>query len=193
MARGCTFTDVKTHQRCKNSPTFQCYECGDRFCLKHAQQCRRCGNHVCNEDWEQQHKSQPERCKAICLVESQLQELLRYYLEQLEPGLETHDFGKEGTVRRGKGQKSRKGRTDIQALDKKQRPVVIELKAGAAEPDAVAQIKDYLDDEINGKARFDRGILVAASFTPEAVKEAQKVRNLELRQYTFKFRFPRPK
>jgi RecB family endonuclease NucS len=67
--------------------------------------------------------------------------------------------------------------------------VVIELKAGTADRDAVGQILSYMGDlqgEAGGKVR---GILVAGHFTDRAISARRAVPNVELRKYGFKFSF----
>lgn len=113
-------------------------------------------------------------------IERDLQSLLRHHLEQLERGLKIHDGNRERVLEDGR-------RIDIEAIDMKTRRVVIELKAGKAGLKAVAQIRGYMRDE-----QIGRGILVAKSFTPEAITAAKSVQKIELREYSFMFTFSSP-
>ncbi|MBI3896178.1 MAG: DUF91 domain-containing protein [Acidobacteria bacterium] len=115
-------------------------------------------------------------------LERDLQEALRKNIAQLEPGLNITDGGREHSVS--------SGRIDILATDAKQRRVVIELKAGTADRDAVGQILSYMGDLQDGAAQVPaRGILVAADFTARAISAAKAVPNVELMKYAFKFSF----
>jgi hypothetical protein len=113
-------------------------------------------------------------------IERDLQHALRAQIEQLEAGLEVTDGGKEKQVSAG--------RIDITAKDKKGAAVVIELKAGEADRDAIGQILGYMGDmSLENKAV--RGILVAGGFAPRAVAAARVVPNLRLEKYSFNFVF----
>ncbi len=68
-------------------------------------------------------------------LEKDLQKALRYNIEQLESGLKVIDQGKELTTEAG--------RIDIAVEDKEGNFVVIELKAGTAKPDSIAQVLSY--------------------------------------------------
>lgn len=113
-------------------------------------------------------------------LERDLQKALRGNIEQLEKGLTIADDGREQTVS--------SGRIDILANDKSGLPVVIELKAGAADRDAIGQILSYVGDLLANNCPGVRGILVANDFTPRAVSAA-KAANIALRKYGFKFTF----
>jgi len=65
-------------------------------------------------------------------LERDLQSALRTNIEQLESGMKIVDEGRERATDAG--------RIDITAVDKNEKTVVIELKAGMAMPDAVAQV-----------------------------------------------------
>jgi RecB family endonuclease NucS len=183
MARGCSV------QGCPAGRAFQCYECGDRFCVvnKHARQCPRCRNHVCNKDWKD-HEKLGGRCLSIFRLEKGLQSVLEQKLPQLEGGLKL--YGVQRIVMDGRG------RTDIEAIDKDRNRVVIELKAKRADLKALAQIRRYMADvaeelKKQKKSRSQvRGILVAPSFRPEVIREATSGLEVELRPYTFDFLFP---
>lgn len=113
-------------------------------------------------------------------LESDLQKALRSNIDQLEPGLTITDGGKESTVQ--------SGRIDIRAQDRTNNSVVIELKVGEADREAVAQILSYIGDLSEACSKV-RGILVAGAFTPRAISAARAVQNLQLFKYSFKFAF----
>ena len=114
-------------------------------------------------------------------LERDLQKALRANLDQMQPGLKEGDGGKEFTTP--------SGRIDILAVDADQTRIVIELKAGTADRDAVGQILSYIGDlQGEGKGKV-RGILIAGDFTHRAVSAANAVPNIELRKYGFKFTF----
>ena len=113
--------------------------------------------------------------------ERDLQLALRANIAQLEDGLEIIDGGKEKIVP--------SGRIDILATDKKKVCVVIELKAGTADRDAIGQIMSYMGDLQGEDGGSVRGILIAGDFTARAVAASKAVPNIELRKYGFKFSF----
>lgn len=113
-------------------------------------------------------------------LERDLQLALRANIEQLEKGLRVIDGGKEQTVE--------SGRIDITAEDRSGSVVVIELKAGPADREAIAQILSYMGD-LGQDNKSVRGILVAGDFPPRSIAAARAVPNLQLRKYTFKFSF----
>jgi hypothetical protein len=113
-------------------------------------------------------------------IERDLQAALRSHIEQLEQGLKITDGGKEKTVE--------SGRIDITAEDKNGATVVIELKAGEADRDAIGQILAYMGDLATDK-NLNRGILVAGEFSARAVAAARVVPNLRLKKYSFNFAF----
>src|SRR6266851_3417232 len=88
-------------------------------------------------------------------LERDLQVALRKNIEQLEPGLKIVDGNKEQIVE--------SGRIDITAEDSSGTTVIIELKAGTADREAVAQILAYMGD-LMSKGKAVRGILVAGDF-----------------------------
>jgi Mrr N-terminal domain/Endonuclease NucS len=112
--------------------------------------------------------------------ETELQKALRANIEQLEAGLKVTDGGKEKIVPSGK--------IDITAEDKNGKTVVIELKSGVADRDAVAQIASYLGDVANGGLGI-RGILIAHDFLPRALAAARMISCLELHRYGYRFTF----
>jgi endonuclease len=114
-------------------------------------------------------------------LERDLQLALRANIEQLEDGMNITDSGKEKIVP--------SGRIDILATDKKKARVVIELKAGTADRDAVGQIMSYIGDLQAENSGPVRGILVAGDFTARAIAASKAVPNVGLRKYGFKFSF----
>ena len=120
-----------------------------------------------------------EAIEAAFGLERDLQLALRANITQLEPGLTISDDGKEQTVS--------SGRIDIAAEDKQGNAVVIELKAGTADRDAIGQILSYMGDL--GADKQVRGILVAGDFTARAISAAHAVPNVALKQYSFHFSF----
>jgi Endonuclease NucS C-terminal domain len=113
-------------------------------------------------------------------LERDLQAALRSNMEQLEPGLRITDGGKERSVE--------SGRIDITAEDIDGATVVIELKAGEADRDAIGQILSYMGD-LSQAGKPLRGILVAGSFSLRAVSASRAVKNLRLKKYSFRFSF----
>jgi RecB family endonuclease NucS len=113
-------------------------------------------------------------------LERDLQMALRRSIEQLEPGLTIIDADKERTVA--------SGRIDITARDRQGTAVLIELKAGIAERDAIGQILGYMGDIMEDEAQV-RGILVAREFAPRVLSAARASPNIRLVQYGFHFTF----
>jgi hypothetical protein len=114
-------------------------------------------------------------------LEQDLQNALRANIAQLEAGLTIEDGGKEYKVHAGF--------IDILAKDKSDGWVVIELKAGDAKPESIAQILSYMScvaEEKNGQAR---GILIASDFVPRVRLAARAVPTLALQRYRFNFSF----
>ena len=114
-------------------------------------------------------------------LERDLQAALRLNITQLESGLQVIDGGSEQTVE--------SGRIDITAKDQDNNIVVIELKAGVAQPNSVTQTLAYMASLVLKGQTPVRGILVAADFHPKVVLAAQVVPNLKLKQYSFSFSF----
>jgi hypothetical protein len=115
-------------------------------------------------------------------LERDLQRALRNNnIEQIEPGLEIIDQGKEKITEAG--------RVDITAKDKDGIIVVIELKAGTASPDAIAQVLAYMSAIKEIEKKDVRGILVAGDFSQRVILAARAVKNLELKKYSFQFSF----
>jgi hypothetical protein len=115
-------------------------------------------------------------------LERDLQKALRANIEQLEPGLKIIDGGKERVT-------EEPGRIDITAIDLQDNIVVIELKAGTAKPEVVVQVLAYMASVAASDKKPVRGILVASGFHRRVALAAEAVPNLQLRTYSFQFRF----
>jgi hypothetical protein len=114
-------------------------------------------------------------------LEDDLQKALRANIAQLEDGLTIADGGKEYKVEAGY--------IDILAKDKNGGWVVIELKAGDAKPDSVAQVLSYMSCIAEDKKAQTRGILIAADFVPRVRWAVKSVPTLMLQKYRFNFAF----
>lgn len=114
-------------------------------------------------------------------LERDLQSALRANIGQLESGLEITDGGKE--------RKTDAGWIDITAKDRKGNVVVIELKAGSASPDVIAQILAYMGAVADADKKPVRGILVAGDFHKRVIWASRAIPNLELKKYAFQFTF----
>ena len=114
-------------------------------------------------------------------LERDLQEALRANIGQLEAGLKIIDGGRENSTEAG--------RIDITAEDASGHIVVIELKAGMAPPDAVAQILAYMGTVAAYGDKPVRGILVAGNFQKKVLLASRAVSNLALKRYSFQFKF----
>jgi Endonuclease NucS len=110
-------------------------------------------------------------------LERDLQLALRRNIEQLEPGLAIIDGDREQTVP--------SGRIDITARDQAGTTVVIELKAGSADRDAIGQILSYVGD-LADREKDVRAILVAREFSARAVAAGKAAPNIRLVQYGFR-------
>lgn len=113
-------------------------------------------------------------------LERDLQMALRRNIEQLEEGMTVIDGDREQAVT--------SGRIDITARDREGATVAIELKASAADREAIAQLLGYMGDLMDDGTRV-RGILIAREFHPRAISAARAVSNMRLIQYGFKFTF----
>ena len=114
-------------------------------------------------------------------LERDLQAALRRNIAQLEAGLTIVDEDRERRVSSG-------GRIDILAKDRSGGTVVIELKAGRADRNAIGQILSYIG-ELMEEAAPVRGILVAAEFSPRAIAAARAAPNIRLVSYGIQFSF----
>lgn len=114
-------------------------------------------------------------------LEYDLQAALRANIEQLEQGLKIIDGGKE--------RNTEAGRIDITAIDSKGSIVVIELKAGMAQPESIAQILAYMGSVSETDNKPVRGILIAGDFHKKVILAARTISSLELKKYSFVFNF----
>jgi hypothetical protein len=115
-------------------------------------------------------------------LERDLQSALRANIKQLAQGLRIVDDGKERVVSTG--------RIDILASDAAGDLIVIELKPGTADRDAIGQILSYMGAlRAEGAKQTIKGILVAGDFTSRAVAAAGAVPNVQLQKYGFSFSF----
>ena len=112
-------------------------------------------------------------------LERDLQDALQANLDQLEPGLKL--LGTE--------QRVAAGRLDIVAIDSEGSIVVIELKAGTAQPESMTQLLAYMGTVDNPENRPVRGFLVAHDFHRRLRHAAKAVSNIALRSYSFTFSF----
>ena len=122
-----------------------------------------------------------EAVEATFGLERALQAALRSNIEQLEPGLQIIDGGKERTTEAG--------RIDILARDAAGTTVVIELKAGMARPEALTPLLAYVGVIAGEEQRPPRGILIAEDFHPRVIFGARAVPSMQLWRYRFKFTF----
>lgn len=114
-------------------------------------------------------------------LERDLQRALRSNIQQLEEGLSIIDGGSEHTTLAG--------RVDILAQDSSERPVVVELKVGRASSKVIAQVLAYMSAVSDEKGSTVRGIIVAGEFDELVILASKAVPNLELRKYSYQFRF----
>ena len=114
-------------------------------------------------------------------LERDLQSALRANISQLESGLRIIDDGRERVTDAG--------RIDIAAEDSKGTVVIIELKAGRATPEVIAQVLAYMGAVAETDRVPVRGILVAGDFHERVVWAARAIPNLELKKYSFQFSF----
>jgi RecB family endonuclease NucS len=84
------------------------------------------------------------------------------------------------------------GRIDITAADPNGNSVVVELKAGIASPDVVAQVLAYMGSIADADKRPVRGIIVAGDFHKKVILASRAIGNLELKKYSFQFKFDAP-
>lgn len=134
---------------------------------------------------EDQELMEAEEAEEVTFgLERDLQLALRNSIDQLEPGLKITDGGKERVVEAG--------RIDITAKDPKGNSVVIELKAGMANPDVVAQVLAYMGSIAEADKTSVRGIIVAGDFHKKVILASHAIGNLELKKYSFQFKFGAP-
>jgi RecB family endonuclease NucS len=137
--------------------------------------------HVSMGTYAEPSEAEIEALETTFGLERDLQKALRSNIEQLEKSLRIIDGGRESTTEAG--------RIDITAEDQQGNIVVIELKAGDANPDCVAQILSYMGALSEKEKKHIRGILVAGNFPPRVVFAVRAVPNLQLKKYNFKFSF----
>lgn len=114
-------------------------------------------------------------------LERDLQSALRGNIESLERGLKIMDNGKERTTAAG--------RIDITAQDINGNIVIIELKAGEAKPEIIAQVLSYMTAVAEEDGKPVRGILVAGDYHKKVILAARAIPNLEIKKYSFQFSF----
>ncbi len=114
-------------------------------------------------------------------LERDLKLALRANIEQIEPGLKIIDKNRERTTDAG--------RIDITAEDTQGNIVIIELKAGTASPQVIAQVLAYMGAVAETDHKPVRGILVAGDFHKRVILAARAVPNLQLKKYSFQFTF----
>ncbi len=114
-------------------------------------------------------------------LELDMQVALRENIEQLESGLTIVDGGSERITEAG--------RIDITATDSSNNIVIVELKAGTANPKAIAQILAYMGAIGEEDCLPVRGILVAGDFSKRVIFAAKAIPNLNLKKYSFQFAF----
>lgn len=114
-------------------------------------------------------------------LERDLQSALRGNIESLERGLKIIDNGKERTTAAG--------RIDITAQDVNGNIVIIELKAGEAKPEIIAQVLSYMTAVAEDDRKPVRGILVAGDYHKKVILAARAIPNLEIKRYSFQFSF----
>jgi len=114
-------------------------------------------------------------------LERDLQNALRSNIAQLEPGLTIIDGGSEKLTEAG--------RIDITAKDANGIALIIELKAGKANPEVIAQVLAYMGSISAADGKPVRGILVAGDFHKRIILAAKAIPNLRLKKYSFQFTF----
>ncbi|MEK7764100.1 MAG: endonuclease NucS domain-containing protein [Nitrospirota bacterium] len=112
--------------------------------------------------------------------ESDLRDYLANNLATLEPGLKLHHEGD----RSGVEYPIDDGRIDILALDKNNRPVVIELKLSRGRNKTIGQLSYYMGwvDEHFGKGPC-RGMIVSRDISEDLVVAARRVPDVSLFRY----------
>ncbi len=113
-------------------------------------------------------------------LERDLHAYLENNLSKVEPELKLHANGSEYPTKAG--------RIDILAVDRDDRPVVIELKAGRATDAAVGQLLGYMGCLAEAKNDV-RGVLVAFEFDDRVLHAARALPNVRLVKYAVDFRF----
>jgi hypothetical protein len=119
----------------------------------------------------------------ILRMERDLQLAVRRDLEMLEPGLKAIDGGFERTVPTG--------RIDILARDRKDRLVVIELKAGLCPAGTIEQALGYTYDIEREMGQTCRTIIIASGFPDRVRAAADRIPALRLIEYRMRLDFER--
>ena len=114
-------------------------------------------------------------------LERDMEQALRSNIQQLEPGLKISDGGKQRITDAGY--------IDITATDESGATVIIELKAGIAEPQALTQLLAYIGAVGQEGGLASRGLLIAQDFHPKLLFAVKAVSNVKLLKYNFKFGF----
>jgi hypothetical protein len=134
-----------------------------------------------DEEFDNDEEEIAEAAEITFGLERDLQSALRANISQLESGLEIADGGKE--------RKTDAGWIDITAKDREGNVVVIELKAGPASPDIIAQVLAYMGAVAEADKMPVRGILVAGDFHKRVIWASRAIPNVELKKYAFQFTF----
>ena len=115
-------------------------------------------------------------------LERDMQTALRRDIMRLEPGLRIIDDGAERYVATGF--------IDILCKDAQDGVVVVELKAGKADPRVIGQTLGYMGDLMDEDSlQSVRGIIIAHDFDPRTRSAARAVASLTLYTYTVAFTF----
>ena len=142
---------------------------------------------------EEFFKEAEEKLEALTDIEISVEKDLRRYLvsnlESLEKGLklfsEDRITGEEYNV-------PPVGRIDILAMDKNKDFVVIEIKAGTADPSSYGQISAYMgwvQKNLVKEKKKVRGIIVANNFDEKLKSAIILAPNIKLVKYELKFEF----
>ena len=133
------------------------------------------------EDSQAVDEESEQRLAVTFGLERDMQQALRANIGQLEQGLTIKDGGHEYTTEAG--------RIDILAADSNDNPVVIELKAGMARPEAITQLLAYMGTVSIDSSEPVSGILIAGEFHPRVLQAARVLPNVRLMRYSFNFSF----
>lgn len=136
---------------------------------------------IINEEIENSEDLVDELTEISFGLEKDLQTALRKNIISLGADLKIIDGGNERTTEAG--------RIDITAKDKNDTTVVIELKAGMAKPEVIAQTLSYMTALKREGHTSIRGIIIANSFQDRVKLAAEAIDNLELVEYAFQFSF----
>jgi hypothetical protein len=136
---------------------------------------------IINEEIENSEDLVDELTEISFGLEKDLQTALRKNIISLGADLKIIDGGNERTTVAG--------RIDITAKDKNDTTVVIELKAGMAKPEVIAQTLSYMTALKREGHTSIRGIIIANSFQDRVKLAAEAIDNLELVEYAFQFTF----